>query len=266
MRQVYLGGTLINDIFLGDDRMDDVLQEQSVLPIDWLLVGGGGAGGGGQTQGPYISGGGGAGRYVTSNTILMSPTTINVVIGAGAPVTPLDERSINGEQSTITISGTTYTAPGGGGGGDAYGPRTGKNGGSGGGGGALLTGASGGSNVAGTPIAGSGNNGTFSTSATAAGGGGGAGGNSVDGGSGVAWLDGITYARGGPAGQRAAAAPTELGSGGKGRASFAVGGTGGKNGVFKLRYLGTPQATGGTITESGGYTYHTFTSNGTFTY
>jgi hypothetical protein len=32
-----------------------------------------------------------------------------------------------------------------------------------------------------------------------------------------------------------------------------------------VRYAGTPVATGGTITQSGGYTYHAFTSSGTFT-
>jgi hypothetical protein len=33
-----------------------------------------------------------------------------------------------------------------------------------------------------------------------------------------------------------------------------------------IRYLvGTLSATGGTITTTGGYTYHAFTANGTFT-
>jgi hypothetical protein len=33
-----------------------------------------------------------------------------------------------------------------------------------------------------------------------------------------------------------------------------------------IRYAGTTQkATGGTVTTSGGYTYHTFTSSGDFT-
>jgi hypothetical protein len=31
-----------------------------------------------------------------------------------------------------------------------------------------------------------------------------------------------------------------------------------------IRYLGIQKATGGTITQSGGYTIHTFTSSGTF--
>jgi PKD repeat protein len=41
----------------------------------------------------------------------------------------------------------------------------------------------------------------------------------------------------------------------------------GTNGAVVIRYLGTPQATGGTITQAGGYTLHTFTTpgNNTFT-
>lgn len=40
----------------------------------------------------------------------------------------------------------------------------------------------------------------------------------------------------------------------------------GTAGVVIVRYLGGVQGTGGTITSSGGYTIHTFTSGGTFTY
>jgi hypothetical protein len=32
-----------------------------------------------------------------------------------------------------------------------------------------------------------------------------------------------------------------------------------------LRYLGSQRGTGGTVVSSGGYTYHTFTSSGTYT-
>jgi hypothetical protein len=39
----------------------------------------------------------------------------------------------------------------------------------------------------------------------------------------------------------------------------------GGSGVVIIRYLGTPRATGGTITQAGGYTIHTFTSSGTYT-
>jgi len=36
--------------------------------------------------------------------------------------------------------------------------------------------------------------------------------------------------------------------------------------VVIVRYIGSPKMTGGTITTSGGYTYHKFTSSGTLTY
>jgi hypothetical protein len=33
-----------------------------------------------------------------------------------------------------------------------------------------------------------------------------------------------------------------------------------------IRYAGGQRATGGTVTSAGGYTYHTFSTSGTFTY
>ena len=44
-----------------------------------------------------------------------------------------------------------------------------------------------------------------------------------------------------------------------------TGGSGG-SGISIIRYLGTPTASGGDITESGGYTYHRFDASGTFTW
>lgn len=62
-------------------------------------------------------------------------------------------------------------------------------------------------------------------------------------------------------------APANYGGGGGGGGAAAggdAGGTGG-SGVVILRYLtGKAQATGGTMTTSGAYTIHTFTSNGNF--
>jgi hypothetical protein len=63
-------------------------------------------------------------------------------------------------------------------------------------------------------------------------------------------------------------ANTGGGSGGGGRAGTAssqtaLGGAGG-SGVGVVRYQGAQRGTGGTITSSGGYTYHTFTSTGYF--
>jgi hypothetical protein len=43
-----------------------------------------------------------------------------------------------------------------------------------------------------------------------------------------------------------------------------AGGSGG-SGLVIIRYSGAQRGTGGTVTSSGGLTYHTFTSSGTFT-
>jgi hypothetical protein len=39
----------------------------------------------------------------------------------------------------------------------------------------------------------------------------------------------------------------------------------GGSGVVILRYAGGQIGSGGTVTSAGGYTYHTFTSSGTYT-
>jgi hypothetical protein len=52
------------------------------------------------------------------------------------------------------------------------------------------------------------------------------------------------------------------------RGSYGNGGSGtgnGTQGVFIISYLGAQRGTGGTVTSSGGYTYHTFTTAGTYT-
>jgi hypothetical protein len=58
------------------------------------------------------------------------------------------------------------------------------------------------------------------------------------------------------------------GSGGGGCGSTdgvtATGGNGG-SGIVIIRYAGSQRGTGGTVTSSGGYTIHTFTSSGTYT-
>jgi hypothetical protein len=43
-----------------------------------------------------------------------------------------------------------------------------------------------------------------------------------------------------------------------------VGGNGG-SGIVIIRYSGSQRGTGGTVTSSGGFTIHTFTSSGTYT-
>jgi hypothetical protein len=42
-------------------------------------------------------------------------------------------------------------------------------------------------------------------------------------------------------------------------------GSSGGSGVVVIRYPGAARASGGTITDVSGFTYHTFTSSGTFT-
>jgi hypothetical protein len=44
-----------------------------------------------------------------------------------------------------------------------------------------------------------------------------------------------------------------------------VNGSAGGSGIVIIRYVGSARATGGTITTSGGYTIHEFTTSGTFT-
>ena len=39
----------------------------------------------------------------------------------------------------------------------------------------------------------------------------------------------------------------------------------GGSGIVIIRYAGSQRGTGGTVTSSGGYTIHTFTSSGTYT-
>jgi hypothetical protein len=55
------------------------------------------------------------------------------------------------------------------------------------------------------------------------------------------------------------------GGGGGGIGTTPTSGASGGSGTVIVRYPGSTKATDGTITSAGGYTYHTFTSPGTFT-
>ena len=252
--------------------------------VDYFILAGGG--GGGST----VGGGGGAGGYISGSTTVVS-SSYPIVIGAGGAL------EFNGNDSTAF----TLTAIGGGAGGygTSVGSRDGFDGGSGGGGTGEIDSA-GGASTTGQGFDG-GNGKILVGSSTNAGGGGGAtelgedgttqsSGFPGDGGNGTTWLNGITYAGGGGGGYSgqvdvsrkalggtggggngavdgaisATAGEINKGAGGGGAAKTWSGGAGG-SGVVIIRYLGTPKGTGGTITESGGYTYHTFTASGTFT-
>lgn len=254
MQTVYVGNTLINDVMLGSQRMDDVIQYTNLF-IEYLIVAGGGAGGASPGVGIPGSGGGGAGGLL-SGSLLLAPTNTSYSVQVGATgAGRVDSSGANGSPSIFN----SITADGGGGGGGRTASTTGENGASGGGGG----GASG---TGGTGTAGQGFNGGNSSGGNVCGGGGGAktAGNTAGAGgsgSGSIWLDNLEYSIGGGGdgsiygrGNQGAG----YGNGGPGTYLNNVG-VNGQNGVVKIRYAGTTKASGGTITFDSGYTYHTYT-------
>ncbi len=70
----------------------------------------------------------------------------------------------------------------------------------------------------------------------------------------------------GEAGGQATPGTSNTGTGGGGAgAGYLQGGQNGGSGIVIIRYAGAQRGTGGTVTSSGGYTYHRFTSSGIFT-
>ena len=271
-------------------------QYASLYPIEYLVVAGGASGGTFRTGGG--GGGGGAGGYISGSTNAVTNASFSVTIGAGgASSTGNNTNGNNGSNSSFSIA----TAIGGGAG--SGGERNGVAGGSGGGGygypdGVYVGGAgtSGQGNAGGR---GRSNNINYTTGgggggAGAAGGDSGAGGPGGNGGAGLNWQSLGTFYAGGGGGGTSNSTPTDVGgtggaggggAGGKSgvagaSASANTGGGGGGgggspdngqsggaggSGIVILRYLGSQRGTGGTVTSSGGYTYHTFTSSGTYT-
>jgi hypothetical protein len=257
-----------------------------IYTVDYLVVGGGGSGGTNGT-GAGGPGGGGAGGYFASSSplIVSAGQTFSLVVGAGGAGkagTGTGQVGNSGNNS----SGFGLTAIGGGFGSGA-GQGAGGNGGSGGGGNNTGSGGSGTSGQGNSGGAGDGGGGGGIGSVGLAGASGGTGGNAA------VWLDGIARAGGGggggwqgsgyglvgtPSGGATigysnaglsgatanATANTGSGSGASSGGAGILTGNGG-SGVVVIRYFGAPKASGGTITQTGGYTYHTFTSSGTFT-
>lgn len=253
------------------------------LLISSLVVGGGGAGGG------YYGGGGGAGEYeAPSNVSISLATTYPVVVGAGG-IAAANKGTDGGSSS---FNGVVSI---GGGAGGALGSVAGNSG-SSGGGGSFVTSGAGGTGTAGF------NGGPGSASAQDSGGGGGSsaagigGSTTSNGGNGTLWIDGNYYAGGG-GGFRIEASLSSNGIGGlggggnggqtdganrlrlssSGSANTGGGGGGsiqggtsdgtwdGGSGVVKIRYAASSSvATGGTVSISGSYVYHTFTGSGNF--
>lgn len=257
--------------------------------VEYLIVAGGGAGG-------YRHGaGGGGGGVLTGSTSVTAGTAYSITVGAGG--LPVSGTAGGSGGNSVALGLTAI----GGGGGASYDGAGGKTGGSGGGGAegkVAGTGTTGQGYAGGTGSTGSvynhgggggaggvGQNGTAATcgdggigilssisgTATYYGGGGGGGSHNptpTDGQTSTGGLGG--GGRGGTIGvDNAGVAGTANTGGGGGGASTSSGGVSnggaGGSGIVIIRYYGAQKATGGTITSSGGYTIHTFTSSGTFT-
>ena len=270
----------------------------SGLTIDVLTVAGGGGAGFGR------GGGGGAGGYIYNTNVSYaagSSTAITVGTG-GSPGYDNASIGVHATSGTNSSFGSTYIAVGGGGGGSyGGGPQNGYTGGSGGGGANQSSSAN--TGYGGTGTAGQGNAGGNSRCGgggeVSGGGGGGAGGNGSNGtssgcgssayrpyypGNGGNGLQNsisgtaVWYAGGGGGGGLGTSTNLQGTNGlGGGQASYGGGGQcklisnnwateNGGPGIVIVRYAGTPAATGGTITQVGGYTIHTFTANGTFAF
>lgn len=263
--------------------------------VKLLIVGAGGGGGGGGFRG-VAGGGGGAGGFQYDDTYPISPSDLSfsVTIGSGGSGGGINTTGGVGNDTTIVCTHSTVVSRGGGGGG---GSNTFPSFGGSGGGSEARTGVNGGGG-----ILGEGNPGGFNSSGVGGAGGGGAnaqggnsapGGNGKDGGNGkVSSISGasLNYAGGGGGGSptvggaggvgggggggvgggAASSGSANTGGGGGGGGSTASG-AGGGSGIVIISFPTngstgmSTSSTGGTITTSGGFQIHTFTSNGTFT-
>ena len=276
---VLLGDALAINAGSGDLVLNgtlNALYASAPTSVRALVVAGGGGGGGG-TGG----GGGGGGVLHDAAYAVTAGSSLNVNIGTGGAGG--SGINVNGQNGSNSVFGT-ITALGGGGGG-ANNSVNGLVGGSGGGGAWNSSGASG--------TAGQGNSGANGAAAGppnyGGGGGGGAGGSgttgtTTQGGSGGAGLSNdingtsIQYGGGGGGGTYMGGTPGLGGSGGGGNATVGgatnTGGGGGGatnntgnsgsggSGVVIVRYSGEQAAAGGTVTQVGGDTVHTFTTTG----
>lgn len=270
--------------------------------IDYLVVAGGGGGAGGANAATLAGGGGAAGGTKTGTFTDLAAGAYTITIGTGGGGGAAGNPGTDGTNGVdSSIAALVVSTGGGGGGGGGTDPGTGNNGGSGGGGGATAAATSNG----GTGVVGQGKDGGPGSVNGGGGdiAGGGGGGATAVGGSGVASLVGgdggagtassisggsITYAGGGGGGSFENSANSVGGAGGGGRGGGTSGGpvagtdglggggggghsgvqagADGGDGVVAFSYVtGTVNATGGTVTTSGGRTIHTFTTSGTFT-
>ena len=282
----------------------DAANTKSILSAVEVLVVAGGGGGGGSTAGG--GGGGGVLYSSAVSITPGSAITATVGDGGagtvrsdqGAPTNTSGGNSVFGALTAIG-GGRGYS------GSDTYTPRTSAVGGSGGGGGYYgggLDPKGSGTSSAGTAGQGFAGGDGAAIGEWGGGGGGGAGGaggaqvsdNTLrtggpglgfnisgtfqyygGGGGGGAFTSGFSLGGiggGGNGGDGQTYTPTAGttntggGGGGGGYYQFGPGGAAGGSGIVIVRYQGAQRATGGTVTSSGGYTIHTFTTVGSTTF
>lgn len=250
--------------------------QTSGYSVNYLVIAGGGGGGAG-VNGAQPGGGGGAGGLLSSSASFATGTAYTITVGSGGASGASGNNSV--------ISGLSITAIGGGAG--ANSTAVGFSGGSGGGGNtgfAVGSGTTGQGNAGGIGASngsggGGGSSAAGSNAAVATGGAGGAGTSNSISGNAVTYAGGggggaVTTAGAGGSGGGAAGGTTTVGAnatantggggGGGGNNGVSAAGGNGGSGIVILAYLGAQRGTGGTVTTSGGYTIHTFTSSSTY--
>lgn len=261
------------------------LNYASTTALEYLVVAGGGGGGTGGPDGNN-GGGGGGGGGVLAGSLSAGAQSFTVTVGTGGATDTNGSNSVfgsitatgggkGGRNQSNSVNSSYYGGNGGSGGGGSYlanlggtgtsgqgyDGATGNGGNSGGGGGASENGIS---PVSADPEGGDGVSSSISGSSTYYGGGGGGSkevAHTISGGQG-----GGGYGQQSNSSSAGGNATANTGGGGGGANGLSAAGGAGGSGIVIIRYLtGTASATGGTITTSGGYTIHTFTSSGTFT-
>jgi hypothetical protein len=268
-------------------------QTANEYSIEYLLVAGGG--GGGILRG----GGGGAGGYRSLSATVAEGESYTITIGAGGAGDTTGSAGVTGEKGNNTSAFSTSATGGGGGAGNhpSNDNADGQDGGSGGGGNGSSSPRPAGSGNEGSysPVEGYDGGASISGGAYSGAGGGASEAGGTDGlghgGDGLTWYDGVARGGGGSGGGISGSSALAGGSGGGGSGGTAnystnltptsgtanTGGGGGGagddnttagsggSGIVVIRYTGSQRGSGGTVTSSGGYTYHTFNSLGSYT-
>jgi hypothetical protein len=267
--------------------------------LEYIVVGGGGGGG------YDAAGGGGGGGVLIGSVRATSLAGYPITVGAGgAGRNTAPGNGVSGNSSSAfgltaaggggggsqDTNGTAGASGGGAGAGSGYLSRTislgntpptspsqGNDGalssryGGGGGGGANAAGSAGSGGPIGSDNGGNGGAGYIWLDAVMYGAGGGGGSSSgargIGGGTPTSGAGNGGNSAPGSNGAATAATPGRGGGGGGagGTGASPNAGTAGGPGTVIVRYAGATNATGGNISNSGGYTYHTFTTPGTFT-